>query len=246
MHGNRARLLTTAVAVVMIAAAALPWVSRSATVARAGHGWPASTGLHVWSIHHSWAPEDYCWESYTASLTAIQVRDKLNETINGVGWDGTGSGRIDNVPTTTSCDYTPNAGSWVDMVYIAQNSVPCGDNGAYVTGNLCVIFLQPRYINGVIVDHWQALIWLATANITGTNSFMHALISHETGTCMVSKIRLHPQTLIARMVDGCGDRLSCISSDTMDVQAATFSSRQTMTRTLWSTVRCRFTTSLAC
>ena len=129
MHGNRARLLTTAVAVVMIAAAALPWVSRSATVARAGHGWPASTGLHVWSIHHSWAPEDYCWESYTASLTAIQVRDKLNETINGVGWDGTGSGRIDNVPTTTSCDYTrtQEAGStWFTLRRILFHAVTTG------------------------------------------------------------------------------------------------------------------------
>ncbi len=131
--------------------------------------------MHLWSIHHTWALEEFCYQSYTSSITNSQLRDKLNETITNTGWDLTGAGRIDNMPTSSNCDSYPTGGSWIGMVYVAQDSTPCGGEFS------CVYFLQPRYINGTMVDYWQSLIYLATTHVTGTNSFMHAVISHETG-----------------------------------------------------------------
>lgn len=158
-----------------------PWLLGLGAPASAGHGWPQSYGTHLHSIHYDWKYEEYCYESYASGVTPGDLRTKLGDTIYGKGWDGTGSWRINDIPTSTNCDSIPDAGNWVDMVYLAQDSVPCGSGGAYVTGNSCQQFLQPVYSGSNIVHWWQSLVYLAKNNITGTSAFMHAVISHETG-----------------------------------------------------------------
>lgn len=165
-------------------AAALPWLTRPTTSAEASHPHPLSDGEHTYFVHwassgHGAFDEDYCVQSYTTALTTDAVKTKIYSLIYNTGWDGTGSGKIDNWPLPYSCEsYLPADISWIEYrISVVDNA------SAYGCGTVsCVDFYYPVYEGGT-VKHWrQGGVWLRTDHINPlTSESANATINHEMG-----------------------------------------------------------------
>ena len=161
----------------MLLGAATPWVRL--VPAFAGHGFPVSTGNHIFAIHYS-SPdhgsydEDACFQSYMSSVSNATLKSYLENALYATGgWDGTGNWKTDIwVSTNNYNSYADDY--WVELRYDLVDG-GCG-------GNLsCQNWDYALWVNGQI-KHWiQGWVTLATANVTGTTSFRRAVINHETG-----------------------------------------------------------------
>ena len=163
--------------------AALPWLLGPSAHALATHAHPTSDGQHIESLHYySWEDqgtqgEDICAQSYdTSVITTDQFKGYLQVLYNQ-GWDGTGSGRVDNYFTSYSCEsYDLSTASWIDV----RASVVADASAYGCQSSSCVVFAFNIYYGGLIL-HRQGQMWIRTDHIQYATPSRTSTINHEFG-----------------------------------------------------------------